>query len=308
MALNGSYHPANTQSPTADLLDELALFGHRLHQDEPDHRLLPHADTCRAALNDVFDILALMLAGTRLEDDLAGLLRSFVTIFHRKIDHIQRDLDDNEAAQRRCQRHQDGSEVKSVELERLTAQGVTLIEQRNAFEFLRDHAAELFENHTGSAWRPPAGSKVNHATLTAAVIDSRDFINARRLAETEVLIPKGARILFAGGVACQDHHRIWAALDKVRARHPDMVLLHGGADRGAELIAARWAQHRGVTEVVFKPDWARYQKAAPFKRNDAMLDAMPLGVIAFPGSGITDNLVDKARRLGIPVRRYGAQA
>jgi hypothetical protein len=32
-----------------------------------------------------------------------------------------------------------------------------------------------------------------------------------------------------------------------------------------------------------------------------MLDALPAGVIAFPGSGISANLADKAKRLGIPV-------
>src|SRR3546814_18778693 len=62
-----------------------------------------------------------------------------------------------------------------------------------------------------------------------------------------------------------------------------------GAPRGAELIAAKWADNRGVQQVVFKPDWARHQKAAPFKRNDAMLEVMPIGVIAFPGSGITED-------------------
>ena len=42
-------------------------------------------------------------------------------------------------------------------------------------------------------------------------------------------------------------------------------------------------------------------KAAPFKRNDRMLDIVPVGVIVFPGSGITGNLADKAKKLGIPV-------
>jgi hypothetical protein len=32
-----------------------------------------------------------------------------------------------------------------------------------------------------------------------------------------------------------------------------------------------------------------------------MLSVMPTGVIVFPGSGITGNLADKARRFGIPV-------
>ena len=140
-----------------------------------------------------------MLTGTRLEDDLADLLWSFVNLFHRKIDRIERELDLNEQAQRKGQAEQDGSEVKSVELERLIAQGLTLIERRNAFEFLREHTAELFEIETGSAWRPRTGSFVSHRSLTASVIDSREFIAARRRADTEVLAPTGARIGF--------HHR-----------------------------------------------------------------------------------------------------
>ena len=244
-----------------------------------------------------------MLTGTRLEDDLADLLWSFVNLFHRKIDRIERELDNNEQAQRRAQAEQDGSEVKSVELERLIAEGMSLIERRNAFEFFRDHAAELFEAATGSAWRPRAGSMVNHRALTASMIDSREFLAARRRADTEVLAPAGTRIAFTGGTDCNDHTRIWDALDKVRAKHPDMVLLHGGSPRGAERIAACWADNRKVPQVVFKPDWTRHSNAAPFKRNDRMLEALPIGVVVFPGSGISANLADKAKKLGIPVWR-----
>jgi hypothetical protein len=250
------------------------------------------------------DAFSGMLAGTRLEDDLADLLWSFVNVFHRKIDRIERELESNERAQRNSQAEQNGSEVKSVELERLIDQGIGLIERRNAFEFFRDHAAEQFEGATGSAWRPRAGSKVNHRALTAAVIDSREFLAARRRADTEVLAPAGTRIAFTGGPDCNDHPRIWNALDKVRAKHPDMVLLHGGSPRGAERIAACWADNRKVAQVVFKPDWARHRNAAPFKRNDQMLDALPTGLIAFPGSGISANLTDKARKMGIPVWRF----
>ena len=56
-----------------------------------------------------------------------------------------------------------------------------------------------------------------------------------------------------------------------------------------------------MTQIAFKPDWAADGKAAPFKRNDHMLEIVPAGVIVFPGSGITGNLADKATRLGIPV-------
>jgi hypothetical protein len=83
------------------------------------------------------------------------------------------------------------------------------------------------------------------------------------------------------------------------------VLLHGGSTRGAELIAAKWADARKVPQIAFKPDWTKHAKAAPFKRNDQMLEALPIGVIIFPGSGIQDNLADKAKKLGIPVWKFG---
>jgi hypothetical protein len=86
---------------------------------------------------------------------------------------------------------------------------------------------------------------------------------------------------------------------------PELVLLHGGSPKGAELIAAKWATTRKVPQIAFKPDWTRYAKAAPFKRNDAMLQILPIGVMHFPGSGIQDNLADKAKKLGIPVWKHG---
>ena len=42
----------------------------------------------------------------------------------------------------------------------------------------------------------------------------------------------------------------------------------------------------------------RFLSDEEFRRNDELLALLPKGVIAFPGSGITGNLVDKARSLG----------
>jgi hypothetical protein len=39
-----------------------------------------------------------------------------------------------------------------------------------------------------------------------------------------------------------------------------------------------------------------------------MLEALPIGVLVAPGSGIQANLADKARRLGIPVWKLGKSA
>jgi hypothetical protein len=302
-----SHHAAST---TATLLTELQLYGHRPFQDEPDARPLPEERTISTALADIFDTLVSTLTDTRLEPDLEDLLWSTVNLFHRAADRIERELDTNEQAQRRSQKDQDGSEIRSVELERLLAEGTTLIERRNAFELMRDQAADHFETHTGSAWRPRAGSMVNHRALTSAMIDSRDFLAAKRRAETEVMLPPGPKIAFAGGYECNDHQAIWAALDRVHAKHPGMVLLHGGSPKGAERIAACWCDSRKVPQVAFKPDFTRHKNAAPFKRNDQLLDVLPIGVVVFPGSGISDNLADKAKKLGIPLldHRKGAGA
>ena len=85
-----------------------------------------------------------------------------------------------------------------------------------------------------------------------------------------------------------------------RAKYADMILVHGGGP-GVEKIAASWAERNGVHQIVCKPDWDRHGRAAPFRRNEELLNLLPKGVIAFPGSGITENLVDRARQLGIPV-------
>ncbi|OAF16936.1 DUF2493 domain-containing protein [Bradyrhizobium neotropicale] len=297
--------PPHASSPTEHILTELQLFGYRPFDDQPDARPLPESKMITGAVADIFDALVATLGDTRLEPDLDDLLWSTVNLFHRAVGRIERQLDDNEQAQQKSQREQNGSEVRSVELERLTVEGITLLERRNCLELFRDLAIERFEVHSGAPWRPRSGSLVNHRTLTAAMIDSRDFIAAKRRAETEVMLPKGPKVALTGGLDFNDHKLIWDRLDRVHAKHPDMVLLHGGSPKGAELIASKWANNRKVPQIAFKPDWAKHVKAAPFKRNDAMLELLPIGVMHFPGTGIQDNLADKAKRLGIPVWKFG---
>jgi hypothetical protein len=50
----------------------------------------------------------------------------------------------------------------------------------------------------------------------------------------------------------------------------------------AALIAARWADHCKVPQTAFKPDWTKHAMAAPFKRNDQMLDVLQIGVLVSP--------------------------
>ena len=123
---------------------------------------------------------------------------------------------------------------------------------------------------------------------TASMIDSRDFLSAKRRAETEVMLPPVPKVAFAGGSECNDDDAIWAAPHRVHAKHPGMVLLHGGSPKGADRIAACWLIIRKVPQIAFKPDFARHKNAAPFKRNDLLRAATdprptgPWGIVSRP--------------------------
>ena len=295
-------------SPMAAVAERMQLAGYKPQDGEADQRPLPEEHEMEAAASEMFFGLASTLTDTLLEPDLEDLLWGLVNLFHRHSGKLQLQLHRNEENQKNSQKEQDGSEIRSVELERLIAQGSTLSDRMDGLETLRDHAETKYRMLTGSSWTPKAGSKINHAAMTASIIDSRDFLAAKRRREIEPLVPAGTRIAFAGGMDFQNYDAIWSALDKTRAKHPGMVLMHGGSPKGAELIAAKWADARKVQQIVFKPDWNKHAKAAPFKRNDAILATLPAGLVVFPGNGITDNLADKARAMRIPVWRVATGA
>ena len=60
-------------------------------------------------------------------------------------------------------------------------------------------------------------------------------------------MPIGAKFAFAfaDGVDCNNHRAIWDAVERVLAKRPGMVLMHGSATKGAEFTASRWAGARG---------------------------------------------------------------
>lgn len=291
-------------SATGRVADNMALYGYTPGFDEPETRPMPESQALDGLVAGLFDAMSAPLENSGLEPDIQDLMWSLVDVLHRKADRVQRMLDDTELKLRASHDEQDGSEVRSVELERLIDKAKHLEEKRTAFEQMRDTAGERYADYTGSPWRPRTGSLVNHRNMTAAMVDGRAYLNAKRRSETEVLLPEGPRVVFVGGANCNDHHKIWSKLDLALAKVPGMVLFHGGQSTGAELIAARWADHRKVKHVAFKPDFNRHGRSAPFKRNDILLELAPVGVIVFPGTGIVHNLADKANQLGIPLADY----
>ena len=299
---------AGAQSMTATVCDNAALFGATPERDEFDTRDIWDADDALAAVAESFRILSQGVGpdGTQLADERESLLWGFVNMLDSQTNRLDRAADKLMPELRDLQRAQDGTEIKSLELEMTTHRAQCLTDRRDAFETMRDTAAEAYRATTGDVWRPRRGSHASQTgKLTSAAIDARDFVRARQDRKTAAHLPQGTLVAITGGKDVADPAQVIAMLDRTRAKHADMVLVHGGGP-GVEKIAARWAERNGVHQVVCKPDWDRHGRAAPFRRNEELLNLLPKGVIAFPGSGITENLVDRARSLGIPVARCAA--
>ncbi len=297
-------HEAQNESFTAMVCEQAALFGATPGPDEFDNRPVWGEAESTAAVLKAFHLLAEAAPdGTQLADERRNLLWGFVNTLDAQTQRLDRAADKLIPGIREMQREQDGSEIRSRELELATDRAQNFNARRDAFEQLRDAAAEAYRVETGEVWRPRRGSHVSQTgKLTSAVIEARDFQRAKKDRENTAHLPQGTLVAVAGGKEAGDAGKIIAHLNKVKAKYADVVLVHGGGP-GAEKIAAGWAERNGVHQIVCKPDWDAHGRAAPFRRNDELLSLLPKGVVAFPGSGITDNLVDKARSLGIPVQK-----
>jgi hypothetical protein len=81
------------------------------------------------------------------------------------------------------------------------------------------------------------------------------------------------------------------------------VALKSTATASIPLVRFSFRGNKGRADrVQARLDTPRQSRA--FKRNDQMLNVLPIGVIVFPGFGISANLADKAKKLGIPVWKF----
>ena len=78
-------------------------------------------------------------------------------------------------------------------------------------------------------------------------------------------------------------------------------IIHGGA-RGADDLAGKYAEFKGIKETVFNADWSQYGRAAGPIRNALMIeDGKPDMVVAFAGGRGTANMVKVAKAAGVKV-------
>lgn len=273
----------------------------------------PCPDAIDQTLAGVWSDLFAMFSDTALEADAEDIAWGMVNLFHRAASRKSAQLDRASDEIRVLLASADGSEVHSSNLEEQVERAQAAEASMLALEQMREAAAALYRDETGSSWKPVSGSRTSHSrNLTSAVIDARDFLRARAENRRHALIPEGTPVVFAGGRQSFESavdarayaDNIWATLDKVRDVVPDLFLVHGGDGRGADRLAASWAEHREVQQLTYSLD-RRLGARAGFKRNEQMLSLNPRYVVAFPGNGVTERLVidAKVRRITVVDRR-----
>jgi pimeloyl-ACP methyl ester carboxylesterase len=88
-------------------------------------------------------------------------------------------------------------------------------------------------------------------------------------------------------------------LQQILSQYPGCVFVHGGA-AGFDAQVNDFANKNLIPLRKYLPDYRRFGKSAPLKRNDEMLDACDILVAAYDGrkSGGTFYTVNKAKNCG----------
>ena len=198
---------SQSQSVTATVCENAQLFGATPERDEFDPREVWDEDDALDAVSEAFRIIAEGVGpdGFQLADERESLLWGFANTFDAQVRRLDRSVDRLSPELRDLQREQDGTEIKSRELELVTDRAQNLGDRRDAFEKMRDAAADAYRAETGDTWRPRRGSNVSQTgKLTSAAIDARDFMRARKDRETRAHLPEGTLVAIAGGKEVRD--------------------------------------------------------------------------------------------------------
>ena len=167
-----------TASATATVCENIALFGAAPERGELDSRVVWDENDAIEALSEAIRVMVdgVTVDGTQMADEREALMWGFVNMLHSQVTRLDRAVDRITPEMRDLERAQDGTEVKAWELQTLTDRAQNLGDRRDAFEKMRDLAADAYRSETGDVWRPRHGSHTSQTgQLTSAAIDARDF-------------------------------------------------------------------------------------------------------------------------------------
>jgi hypothetical protein len=281
-------------------LDQMQIGAAPAVDEMPDEDAVAHAIT--AAWSEITGLLT----GTALEQAASDIGWGLVNAFHRAAEREEKRLDTATDRIRLLLAEQDGSEVAAGNLEEAIDNARTAETKLASLQAMRETAARLYLIDTGHSWQAWGASRTR-LNMTAASVDGQAYLKARAEQKRAARLPTGTPVVFAGGRmkisevdATAFIDRMFGTLDKIRDRVGEMVLVHGGDSDGLDRFAARWAECRGVPQLMFRLN-LKLGNRAGFRRNEQFIALKPRYLVAYPGSGVLERLVIDAKRAGITV-------
>lgn len=283
-------------------LGHLDTAGHARSLEAP-----PPAAAMEQTVSAIWSDLFALFPFSALERDIEDLGWGLVNLFHRATARKHQMIDRLTDEIRLLLAEQDGSEIATTDLENKIDLARQIEQCAEAYEAMRDTAARHYMHETGRSWVPASGNRISLGT-TAAIVDGRAYLQARRERVRDANMVQGTPVIFVGGRlrftsdddAKQFADNLLRTLNAVRERVGDMYLVHGGDMKGIERLAASWAEQNAIQQLRFGLD-RKLGDRAGFRRNEQMLSVKPRYVIAFQGNGVTERLVIEAKARGIRV-------
>lgn len=261
--------PFSALSKTDSAFDDLAASLEEVRPHPTEEALVQLG---RALMTELLDVIA----DTALEDFQTTLAEALIGAFHSAAGRIEREADRARDAMRALDRDFDGSEAADAELQSATAKARAGDVATQACELVRDAASQVWTVASGEVWTAWRGSR-RGTHLTAAQLEAKQALRAIRERRASEADPGGPVVAFRGAPRADspaDAGRIFDALNWARGQWPEMALATTGA-RGAEKLAIRWAQQKGVTLILARADFDAHGKAAPFRANDELIALEP---------------------------------
>ncbi len=110
------------------------------------------------------------------------------------------------------------------------------------------------------------------------------------------------KLAVIGSRGFNDFNLLCQKLDILMERKEITLIISGGA-KGADSLAERYAEERGIPTQILKPDWEKFGKSAGFRRNADIIDACEVCIAFWDGkSKGTLHSIGLAKKKGIPVK------
>lgn len=107
------------------------------------------------------------------------------------------------------------------------------------------------------------------------------------------------RVVVFGGRDFCNRSLAFRALDRIHAQYGITTVIDGEA-RGADTLAHQWARAKGIDNLRFPANWAKFGlSAGPIRNRQMIEEGKPEMGIAFPGGKGTANMEKQLKEAGI---------